>query len=313
MGERANSYLELIDAVDNVPADFDFSSLYRLYLGDDTRPHGVLLPDNVNRLPWTSDIKVDHSARTIHVPDSSNGTNPGPAISSALATVVDAALERDIFPQLRGQHSEPYRILGANHFISLERWPSPIFGIASRGAHLTAYTGKGRNMKIWIAQRSSKIYTYPGKLDSSVAGGVKADDTPLECITAEAWEEASLDEKFVKENVKSTGMVSYVGENKRNGTIQPVVLYVYDLEVPEGMELKPQDEEVEYFMLMSVDEVRNAMLEYKFKPNCCLVMVDFFVRHGIMTDENEEDYLELITRLRRTLPVPVSPSKRVIE
>jgi len=164
-------------------------------------------------------------------------------------------------------------------------------------------------MKIWIAQRSKNIYTYPGKLDTSVAGGVKATDSPGDCIVAEAWEEASLDGKFVRDNAKSVGMVSYVGENKRNGTIQPVVLYLYDLEMPEGMELKPQDDEVEYFVLMSVEEVRNAMMEYKFKPNCCLVMIDFFVRHGIITDENEEDYLELITRLRRKLPVPVSPSK----
>ncbi|CAI4215545.1 unnamed protein product [Parascedosporium putredinis] len=249
----------------SVPIDFDFNSLYRLFLGNDPAP-------TASSSPPTSTA------------------SPGPPRSP-----------------------EHYRLLGANHFVTLERWPSPIFGIASRGAHLTAYVGRGRDMKIWIAHRSKRIFTYPGKLDSSVAGGIKADDTPRECITAEAWEEASLDRDFVRDNVKATGMVSYVGENKRNGTIQPVVLYVYDLEMPEDMELKPQDDEVEFFSLMSVDEVRNAMLEYKFKPNCCLVMIDFFVRHGIMTDENEEDYLELITRLRRTLPVPLSPSKRVVE
>lgn len=193
--------------------------------------------------------------------------------------------------------------------MTLERFPSPLFGTASRGAHMTAYVGKGKDMRVWVAKRSARIFTHPGKLDTSVAGGVKASDTARECIVAESDEEASLPKDYVREHVVPTGMVSYMARNKKNDTYQPVVLYVFDLQVPEDMPLKPQDDEVEAFSLMSVQEVFDAMLEWKFKPNCCLVMIDFFVRHGIITEENEADYLEILTRLRRPLPVPLAPSK----
>lgn len=75
---------------------------------------------------------------------------------------------------------------------------------------------------------------------------------------------------------------------------------------------KPQDDEVSEFYLMGVDEVKQAMFNEEFKPNCTLVMIDFFIRHGIITEENEADYLELAARLRRRLPVPVAPGYRVL-
>ena len=264
---------------------------------------------NVSLLPWTADFKIDHAARTIHLADTSKGSSPGPSLSKSLAQVVNAALESRIFPQLSNSHSEEYHLLGANHPVTLERFPSPLFGIASRGAHMTAYVGAGPSLKVWVAQRSRHIYTYPGKLDTSVAGGVKASDTALDCIVAEADEEASLDTSFVREHVVPTGMISYLSRNVKNDTYQPVVLYVFDLQVPSDMPLKPHDDEVEAFHLMSVREVFDAMLEWRFKPNCCLVMIDFFVRHGVITEENEPDYLELLTRLRRPLPVPLAPSR----
>jgi isopentenyldiphosphate isomerase len=113
----------------------------------------------------------------------------------------------------------------------------------------------------------------------------------------------------VRSNAVPTGVVTYVGNNRKNDTFQPVVLYVFDLEVSEDVVLRPQDDEVEAFKLMSVEEVREAMMRWEFKPNCCLVMIDFFVRHGIITQEDEGDYLELIMRLRRPLPVPLGPSR----
>ncbi|SPN99163.1 related to thiamin pyrophosphokinase [Cephalotrichum gorgonifer] len=309
MAAPAKTLLDLVEATDNIPLDFDFTTLYRLYLSDDPRPHGILTPSNVARLPWTPDFKINHSDRTVHLIDTSAGASPGPAFSASLQRIVDACLSQKIFPQLNGQHSEHFRVLGANYPVTLERYVSPLFGTVSLGAHMTAYVGSGRDMKIWVAKRSAKIFTYPGKLDTSVAGGVKAGDSPLECIVAESDEEASLDRDFVRQNVVATGMVSYMGNSRRNDTIQPVVLYVYDLQTPEDMILKPQDDEVESFTLMTVDEIFEAMLGGKFKTNCCAIMIDFFVRHGIVTEENEPNYLELITRLRRRLPVPLAPSK----
>jgi hypothetical protein len=86
----------------------------------------------------------------------------------------------------------------------------------------------------------------------------------------------------------------------------PNVLYCYDLQVGSETVPKPQDDEVEQFYLMSVGEVKEALLREEFKTNCASVMIDFFVRHGIITDDNEPDYLEIVTRLHRTLPIPTT-------
>jgi len=293
------------------------TAYYRLLLPDDPRPHGFMLRPNVVQMPWTTNFHVDHESRTVQLSERilAAADDPGKAISNALQEVVDEALRKNIFPMLDGTHSEYYRVMGARHEgVVVERYPSPLFGIVSRGAHLTAYvraeSGRPGDMKIWIAKRSPKIWTYPGKLDSSVAGGVKASQSPLDCIVAESEEEASLDKGWVRENAMATGVVSYMGHNAKNATVQPVVLWLYDLECPPDMQLRPGDHEVEVFKLMTVQEVMDAMMRREFKPNVCLVMIDFFVRHGILTPENEPDYLEILHRLRRKLPVPLSPKER---
>lgn len=35
----------------------------------------------------------------------------------------------------------------------------------------------------------------------------------------------------------------------------------------------------------------------EFNPNCALLMLDFFIRHGILTPENEADFDEVKSRL----------------
>ncbi len=44
----------------------------------------------------------------------------------------------------------------------------------------------------------------------------------------------------------------------------------------------------------------------EFKPNCALVLLDFFVRHGIVTAENEPDYIDIVSRLHRRVEFPTA-------
>ncbi|OHW95228.1 NUDIX domain-containing protein [Colletotrichum incanum] len=305
---RHETYLPLINKVDNVPLDFNFNKLYKLMLPKDARPHGFMVPSTVERLPWTSDFQVDHDERKVCLLDTTGKDveDPGKACTAAFQRVVDAAIVSDSFPTLNKMHSEHFRILGANHFVSIERFPAPLFGISSRGAHMTAYVKTSDGMKIWVPRCSAHLFTFPNLLDTTVAGGVKAEDSPFDCIVAEATEEASLPADFVKENARAVGAVTYVSMNQQKGAFFPTVLYVYDLELPESIEPKPGDDEVSNFKLMTISQVKTAMLEEQFKPNCVLVMLDFFVRHNIITSENDDDYLEIVTRLRRHLPVPTS-------
>jgi isopentenyldiphosphate isomerase len=291
----------------SIPHDFEFSSLYQLLLPNDARPHGFMQPSIVSQMPWSSEFVVNHTSRTVQVLDSSDGKDTAKACITAFQTIIDAAIDASIFPLLHGQHSEMYPIIGANQFVYLERYTTPLFGIAGRGAHMTAYVRSPSGLKIWVPRRSAHLFTYPGMLDTSVAGGVKADHSPFDCIAAEGHEEASLPADFVQQNAQAVGIVTYVSKSRRSGLIKPNVLYMFDIELPETMVLKPNDDEVSDFYLWSVEEVRQAMLRQEFKPNCTLVMMDFFIRHGIITQENERDYVEIATRLRRRLPVPMMP------
>lgn len=178
---------------------------------------------------------------------------------------------------------------------------------------MTAYVRTSEGMKIWVGRRSAHLFTYPGMLDTTVAGGVRAEESPFECIVHESAEEASIPVDYVRANAKACGAITYIAKGSAadagNCSIMiPVVLYNFDIELPEDIVPKPQDDEVEAFYLWDLGQIKKAMINREFKTNCAAVMIDFFIRHGIITDENEEDYLEILTRLHRTLPVPTSPS-----
>ena len=55
--------------------------------------------------------------------------------------------------------------------------------------------------------------------------------------------------------------------------------------------------------LLTVPEVVLALHVGSFKPNCALILVDFLMRHGLVTPENEPKYIAIAWRLRRRLEV----------
>jgi 8-oxo-dGTP pyrophosphatase MutT (NUDIX family) len=297
-------------------------------------------------MPWTSDFIVSHTStppsvqlRDSLISSADSEETSASKITAAFAAVVNKAIEDDTFDILNRRHSEPYLLPGARFKdCRLERFAHALFGIVARGAHLTAYTyvksSQGRpELKIWVARRSHKLYTFPGKLDTTVAGGIKAYDTPLACIIAECQEEASFPEELVRESIKHTGVLTYVtqhssspplgltgerakGPGREKNLFSPETLYVFDLELPPDMVPKPCDDEVHGFELMSIGEVKTAMFGEEFKTNSAVVMIDFFVRHGILNPsgetkaggEGEEDYVEIVSRMHRRLPVATGPS-----
>jgi 8-oxo-dGTP pyrophosphatase MutT (NUDIX family) len=259
-------------------------------------------------MPWNENFIVNHQSRIV---DLAITDSTPEAINKAFQDTIDAAITSDNFSALHGDHSEPYLVQGVFYPLHIERFTAPIFGIATRGAHMTGYTrSSSGELKIWVGRRSAHLFTYPGKLDTTVAGGVKAQHTPHQCIIEESEEEASLPKDFVSKHVRSVGVITYMTRNQRTGATRPDVLFVFDLEMPESLIPTPNDEEVSEFKLLSIEEVKAAMFGGEFKANCNLVMIDFFIRHGILTPENEPDYIELQQRLHRRLPIPTSPNMR---
>ena len=143
-------------------------------------------------------------------------------------------------------------------------------------------------------------------LDNSVAGGLAAGEDPLDCIVREAGEEASLPADLVRQRIRPIGTVSYIHVRDERaggetGLLQPETQYGFDLELPADVVPRPSDDEVQEFYLWGVEEVRKALAEGQFKPNCALYLVDFLVRHGLVTAREEPDYLEIMTRMHRRI------------
>jgi len=120
-----------------------------------------------------------------------------------------------------------------------------------------------------------------------------------------------LPEDLVRKGAKAAGTVTYfyIRDERaggETGLLQPECQYVYDLEVEEDVTPRPGDNEVEDFYLWTVEETQAALAKAEFKPNCALVLLDFFIRHGILTQANERDYIEIVARLHRRLEFPTA-------
>ena len=265
-----------------------------------------MLPEIVEKMPWEQGFDIDHQKRTII---------PRETTSSAINALFDLQLHtaRSDFKVLAGWRNELYPVVGTSQDIKMERSGSTLFGIVTFGVHLTAYTLKENSLWIWVPRRARSKQTYGGMLDNSVAGGISAGEDPFKSVIREAAEEASLPEELVRKNTKACGTVSYFHMRDERaggevGLLQPEVEYVYDLQLEPAVVPKPCDNEVESFQLLSVKEVQQALANRDFKPNCALVLLDFFVRHGILTSENEKDYVEIVSRIHRKLPFLASNS-----
>lgn len=269
-----------------------------------------MLPEIVEKMPWTADFEIQHShPRKVTVLDSFKGKDTPNAVNAAFARIVTTCVEQNLFHVLDGKHSEPFAIVGARYDqpVYIERFATALFGVTTRGAHLVAYQTNETGMHVWVPRRSAHLYTYPNMLDTTVAGGVKSGVPPFQTIVEEAEEEASLPEELIRQKARCRGVISHMnitGEDfpGEKGLVTPDYVYVYDLELAQNVVPKPHDEEVSSFTLMSIEELMAALLREEFKPDSAAVLVDFLVRHGTITPENEPDFVEISMRLHRRLP-----------
>lgn len=228
-----------------------------------------------------------------------------------LAKYLQDVRERKIFKVLDGWRSEVYPIYGPNRelILSMERSATPLFGCVTYGVHMTGFVRSPDGMKVWAPRRAPTKQTYPGMMDNTVAGGLSTGEEPFECLVRESEEEASLPESVVRTAI-ACGTLTYfhVRDSRAGGEIslcQPECQYIYDLEIPPDVIPKPGDNEAVDFQLLSIAEVQEAVAEGKFKPNCALLLLEFLVRHGYLTSQNEPDYIEIVARLHRRLEYPM--------
>ena len=93
------------------------------------------------------------------------------------------------------------------------------------------------------------------------------------------------------------GLVSYRCERPEG--LRDDDLFCFDLELPADFTPKNTDGEVEAFSLWPIEKVAERVRETEdFKFNCALVIIDFFIRHGLIAPD-DPDYTRLAEGLRR--------------
>ncbi len=136
----------------------------------------------------------------------------------------------------------------------------------------------------------------PDKLDNIVAGGISHEHGLVETLFKEAQEEAGIPRDLVS-RARPVGAVSYRTETELG--LRDDVLFLYDLELPAEFVPRNTDGEIVEFTLMEagavIERVRGSD-DFKFNVN--LVIIDFALRHGLVTPA-DPDYLALVAGLHR--------------
>lgn len=218
---------------------------------------------------------------------------------AALAAAAAALAAEGAIQPLRAELYAVRETWGAPTLARLDRAAAPYFGIRSWGVHMNGYVRRADGLHLWIGRRSKTKPTYPGELDNTVAGGLPAGYDPLDNLVKECAEEASIPEALARRAVP-VGVISYLYEEETG--VKPDQQLCWDLELPDGFVPENADGEIESFALLPAAAVMAIVRDTDdFKFNCALVLIDFFLRHGLI-GPRDPDYPALCHGLRQGRP-----------
>jgi isopentenyldiphosphate isomerase len=178
----------------------------------------------------------------------------------------------------------------------MERAAVPWFGVRAFGPHMTGYVRRKDGLHIWVPRRSYTKPTYPGQLDNTVAGGQPIGIGLHDNLIKECAEEASIPRKLA-EQAKAVSYISYL--NQSGPQLKPDLMICFDLELPEDFTPRANDGEVHSFELWPVQRVFETVRDTtEFKYNCNLVLIDFFVRHGLLSADDPQ-FMAIVSGLKK--------------
>jgi len=222
--------------------------------------------------------------------------------NKALEAVLLDLKKQNLFEALRGWRDECYDI--KEHFSSpalfkMERSATPLFGLRQYGIHINGFVRHStRGDCLWLQRRSATKQTYPGLLDSLVGGGLAAGMTVAETVVKEAMEEANVPEALAA-TATSVGSVSFFYRSERG--LFPNTEFVFDLELPETFQPGNNDGEVSGFELTPVKEIVSIITSQDYKITSAPIALDWLIRHGHVTLEDEPDLPEIVELLHMPL------------
>mmetsp|Transcript_33293 Transcript_33293/g.36836 ORF Transcript_33293/g.36836 Transcript_33293/m.36836 type:complete len:349 (-) Transcript_33293:141-1187(-) len=261
---------------------------------------GRVMPSVLTKLLATSTFRMDNNTLTLSPEKAGNTCS---SRTDAVREVMEDLRKKGDIP---GWRDELYPI--ASHFYDdpvflMERAAVPVLGVLEYGVHLNGLVRKDdddEDTMMWIARRSATKSKYPGMLDHIVAGGQPYGLSLMDNVIKECIEEAGIPEDITRAGIKPGGAISYTQYVSKYDYISRVVLFCYDLRLPDTFQPKPVDGEVDEFFLWDMDRVKESFcLHYDdpIKPNCYIVIIDYLLRNGHISPDTP-GYLDILRELR---------------
>ena len=190
------------------------------------------------------------------------------ALQRVLLTLRDAG-------HLPGWRNEIFSFFAADSdrpLLQAERAGFYFLGMRSDAVHVNGVTADGR---MWIARRSASKTEDPGLFDNLCAGGLGADETPMQAVTRELYEEAGLRLRAAH-NLRYAGSVN-VGRVREGGWHEER-LRVYNLLLAAGEQPANQDGEVQDFQLLEATQIARLIASGQFTPDAAAA-----INKGLLT------------------------------
>ncbi|NNG04181.1 MAG: DUF4743 domain-containing protein [Inquilinus sp.] len=268
----------------------DLSQYRHFRIGD--APVGWLRPELIRRLAAYPAVFVADGEELVLAP----GLSDPDARTEAVGEVVARLSESGELPALRGEQFSVKTHWGAPALLAIDRGVAARFGILSFGLHVNGHVDGADGLEMWIGRRARDRLVAPGELDHIVAGGQPHGLTLTENLLKECAEEADLPPDLAL-TARPAGAITYTMEAR--GGLKRDVIFVYDLAVPAGFEPRNTDGEVEAFFRWPIAEILARLRDTDdFKFNVGPVIIDFMIRHGVLTPD-EPGYVEMLKALRR--------------
>ena len=283
--------MSLLDRIDDC-ARPGLSGLHRLMVGQ--TPVGYLDPALAGRLARYPDVFQEGGGRLSLAPALATPAARTKAVAGVLRELADDGL-------VPGWRDEIYPVAatwGAPALFAMERAAVPLFGVIGYGVHLNGLVRKAGETLMWVGRRAMTKPTGAGQLDQIVAGGQPAGIGVMDNLIKEAHEEAGIPEDRARQ-AKPVGTVTYC--TRRPEGLRRDLLFVYDLELPDGFTPCNMDGEVEAFYRWPLERVKEVLAEGRdFKFNCALVAIGCLLREGLIAAD-DADYVALSEGLHAPL------------
>jgi Domain of unknown function (DUF4743) len=221
------------------------------------------------------------------------------ARSKAIAEITPELTATGLFAKPCGELYAARNTWGAEPAFKIDRALNPNFGLRAYGVHVNGIVQKRWQPYLWIGTRADTLLVEPGKLDNMVAGGQPADLGLMVNVVKECKEEAHITRSLAR-TAKPTGVLTYSFEAPEG--LRCDTLFCYDLPMPTRVRPRPSDEIAGYELMPISKALRLVRSSDLFKFNVNLVIIDFAIRHGIITAENEPDFENLVAGLHERPP-----------